>query len=564
MTFSRTTGLAITAKEFAQWLIPLKTQHLVQRTRFDPSHSDSAWTTTPNTSSVSAQHHNIGVAVSGGVDSMALLTLLARHFTPQIAGGPRLHAFIVDHKLRVDSTQEATYVADQVRKLDVTPHILTLSWSKADNDRQTDSTGESLSTIITRKPGKSHLETQARLERYKAIALRCHDLQIQDLFVGHHAGDQVETVLFRFSRASGIDGLSGVQQVAPLGVLNVVEALDVRVLRPLLQVTKDRLQATCEDAGVQWVEDPSNRSLDYQRNVIRHYQQEVDTIVQQDRVSALHPLSTPSLLAFRERMEQHRRFAWDQMRPWLQDVRFDSENGVCHIRLRAVSALGAGMAEWLQASQNHVATRLLSFLVRWVSAKDHAPRLEDIQLLLKQLRMSPIVAGPPAMVIADTTSDTSYNNADNSDASTVYRKRIRISKRRSSSTQDPVHPTENTQTAGHFLRPQPINVAGVLFSPPRTTKGIADHWTLSRQPISSTERMAITTQFDREQRVDFLWDQRFFIRISGDLAASTELQVRPLIADDIQDIYRSLETRHQQQPQHDNAAEVKRLKVWIL
>lgn len=56
--------------------------------------------------------------------------------------------------------------------------------------------------------------------------------------MGHHAGDQVETTLFRFSRASGIDGLAGIQRLAPLGVLASPEALDIRVVRPLLQVSK--------------------------------------------------------------------------------------------------------------------------------------------------------------------------------------------------------------------------------------------------------------------------------------------------------------------------------------
>lgn len=106
--------------------------------------------------------------------------------------------------------------------------MLTLDWSASSSDP----------TVETHKPDKIHLETRARLERYKAIALRCHALQIKNIFVGHHAGDQVETVLFRFSRASGIDGLSGIQDVAPLGVLNAVEALDINVLRPLLNVSK--------------------------------------------------------------------------------------------------------------------------------------------------------------------------------------------------------------------------------------------------------------------------------------------------------------------------------------
>lgn len=197
---------------------------------------------------------------------MALVTLLARHYRSLDVGNhkTRLHAFIVDHKLRDNSTEEAEFVAEQVRKLgmhyrykrvvcldqlsscshidlfrsaDVTPHVLTLDWSASSCARILDNDEFNLTTT-TQRPDKVHLETKARLERYKAIARQCRALQIKDIFVGHHSGDQVETVLFRLSRASGIDGLSGIQDVASFGVMNVVEALDINVLRPLLNVSK--------------------------------------------------------------------------------------------------------------------------------------------------------------------------------------------------------------------------------------------------------------------------------------------------------------------------------------
>ncbi|KAF8945378.1 hypothetical protein BGZ47_002794 [Haplosporangium gracile] len=301
---TRTTGLAaITAKEFAQWISPLEVTAayaIALRHRHQQHHQDTSYPASVDESrkqgqrendNKNASERNIGIAVSGGVDSMALATLLARHYSPQSHGingtMTRLHAFIVDHKLRDNSTEEAHYVAQQVQKLNVVPHVLTLDWSTPDSlelDHHNHSYSHSDNqnnqlTEASQKPDKIHLETKARLRRYKAIAQQCHALSIEDLFVGHHAGDQVETTLFRFSRASGIDGLAGIQGLAPLGVLAVPEALDIRVVRPLLQVSKDRLRATCEEAGTLWVEDPSNKSLDYQRNVIRHYQQHQDSLV---------------------------------------------------------------------------------------------------------------------------------------------------------------------------------------------------------------------------------------------------------------------------------------------
>ncbi|KAF9949144.1 hypothetical protein BGZ70_001911 [Mortierella alpina] len=319
MSLLRARGLAITALEFAHCLAPF------QRHRTTTIASDDAVT--------SRRARDMAIAVSGGVDSMALATLLARHYSSP-GNTTRLHALIVDHKLRNSSTAEAAFVAQQVQLLGITPHVLTLDWSTDTlNDHKgisgvEDNNKNNVSRLI-QKPDKAHLETQARLERYKVIAQRCHALQIQDLFVGHHAGDQVETTLFRFTRASGIDGLAGIQGVAPVGVVNVAEALGISVIRPLLTVDKDRLRATCEDAGTSWVEDESNKSLDYQRNVIRHHQQHIDALVGQDPRSELYPLSTPALLAFRDRMDRHRRVAWGQGMSLLCHLRVKDESDLC-------------------------------------------------------------------------------------------------------------------------------------------------------------------------------------------------------------------------------------------
>ncbi|KAG0024042.1 hypothetical protein BGZ80_006486 [Entomortierella chlamydospora] len=495
---------------------------------------------------------------------MALATLLARHYQSQKINDRTvsLHALIVDHKLRDNSTEEAAVVAAQVQKLNVIPHVLTLDWTTTRGNDSNDENPRHGSDTIFQKPDKTHLETKARLERYKVIAKQCHSLQIKDLYVGHHSGDQVETVVFRFSRASGIDGLAGIQGVAPLSVLNVVEGLNIRVARPLLNVSKERLRATCEDAGTLWVEDPSNQSLDYQRNVIRHYQHDVDVAAENDAQSKLYPLSTAAMLKFRERINQHRQFAWEQVKPWLKDIHFDTENGVCHIKLQTTeSATASGNIEWLRESQNHVASRLLSFLVRWVNCKDHAPRLDDIQILLRRLR-HPVVT---------TTTPSSTNNGlatverENSSISTVYRrKKTRVSKYKSSQqlTEALLQDKDNLDVKAQ--QQQPIHVAGVLFSPPRKTKGISNHWTISRQPMSYAEQMSATVsvpaifqdvlenknEIDGQNRItDLLWDQRYFIRIDGysllDWNRRAQVQrricIRPLAPSDIAGIRQTLD-----------------------
>ncbi|KAF9924599.1 hypothetical protein FBU30_005447 [Linnemannia zychae] len=241
---ARTAGIAaITSKEFAQWIMPFEAASANTAIQQKINLSDTLFGKSCGSQDQRKETiRNVGIAVSGGVDSMALATLMAQHYSLQDDGRKTsLHAFIVDHKLRDNSTEEANYVAKQIQKLDIIPHVLTLNWTLSDNLKLGDSTAinkDSTLDIQSYKPNKVHLETEARLRRYKAITQKCYDLSIRDLFVGHHAGDQVETTLFRFSRASGIDGMAGIQSLAPLGVLAIPEALDIRVVRPLLQVSK--------------------------------------------------------------------------------------------------------------------------------------------------------------------------------------------------------------------------------------------------------------------------------------------------------------------------------------
>lgn len=116
-------GRAITANEFASWVAPMLVRDwAIPR----PAHQQPVMTRnedkarspfTPCPTSPGAR--SIGIAVSGGVDSMALATLLSRHVQDLRDSFQKiqLHAMIVDHKLRDNSTEEANYVAEQIRRL---------------------------------------------------------------------------------------------------------------------------------------------------------------------------------------------------------------------------------------------------------------------------------------------------------------------------------------------------------------------------------------------------------------------------------------------------------------
>jgi len=182
----------------------------------------------------------VAVGVSGGPDSMALLWMLKEWAGAQ-AAIVGVHALIVDHGLREGAAAEAERVRSVVCGWDGVEAFV-LRWD-----------GE--------KP-ETRLMEEARRARYDLFARHCQAQGIGHLFLGHHGDDQVETVLFRLSKGSGLDGLCGMRAVQDLD--------DGLVLvRPFLGVEKGRLVVVCEAAGVEYVMDPSNEKEEFARPRMR-------------------------------------------------------------------------------------------------------------------------------------------------------------------------------------------------------------------------------------------------------------------------------------------------------
>ncbi len=178
----------------------------------------------------------VAVGVSGGADSMALALLLARWTADQ---GGRLLALTVDHGLRADSGAEAAKVAAWMAARGIEHRIL--SWD-----------GEKPVTGI---------QAGARHARLRLLADAAAGKGILHLALAHHADDQAETHRLRADRSSGPQGLSGMPAIREMDYL--------RLIRPLLPVTKDRLVVTCQAFGQEWVEDPSNRNPVFARGRLR-------------------------------------------------------------------------------------------------------------------------------------------------------------------------------------------------------------------------------------------------------------------------------------------------------
>jgi len=171
----------------------------------------------------------IGVAVSGGSDSLALLHLLHEW------GQADLCAATVDHGLRPDAADEAEGVATQCNALGIQHHIL--KWQRWD--------------------GTGNLQDQARQNRFSLLADWAKAQSCDLVALGHTMDDQAETFLMRLSRASGVDGLSGMAAR--------IWRHDQRFDRPLLKVRRADLRAYLTDKGVGWIDDPSNEDARFDR-----------------------------------------------------------------------------------------------------------------------------------------------------------------------------------------------------------------------------------------------------------------------------------------------------------
>ena len=178
-----------------------------------------------------------GVAVSGGPDSLALLSLAAAARPGEIV------AATVDHGLRSDSRAEAEAVGDICEQLGVPHAILAIDWDI---------------------PPDSGIQEKAREVRYGALAAWMDECALESVATGHHLDDQAETIVMRLNRGAGVRGLSGMRPQA-----SVPGHPDLRLIRPLLGWRRAELAAICAAAGLRPFADPSNEDRRHERIRIR-------------------------------------------------------------------------------------------------------------------------------------------------------------------------------------------------------------------------------------------------------------------------------------------------------
>ena len=182
---------------------------------------------------------DLAVAVSGGPDSLALAYLTKCY---SLKKKIKVSYFIVDHKLRKESSSEAITVKKVLKKIDIQCKVL--KWSG-------------------KKPSKN-IQAKARDKRYSLLVNECKKNNIKHLLLGHHLNDLFENFLIRMVRGSGLQGLISFDKNTKY------KEQDLNILRPLLNFEKKDLLYISKEVFDFFVEDPSNINEDYKRTRIRN------------------------------------------------------------------------------------------------------------------------------------------------------------------------------------------------------------------------------------------------------------------------------------------------------
>lgn len=261
----------------------------------------------------------VGVALSGGGDSVALLHLLRRAVH-------EVHAVTVDHGLRAESAEEALIVAGWCRDWGV-PHT-TLRWDD--------------------HPSTGNLMEAASKARAALIGAWARGQGLQALALGHTADDQAETLLMGLTRAAGIDGLCGLRPDWQEG--------GILWSRPMLNLTRAELRAWLKAEALPWIDDPSNTNDRYLRARLRK------------ALAGLAPLGlTPERLATSVAHLASARRA-------LNAAAAEAADGVMVERAGALQV----DAEAFAALPQEISRRLTQSAILWLTGAEYAPRAADL------------------------------------------------------------------------------------------------------------------------------------------------------------------------------------------
>ncbi len=291
----------------------------------------------------------LGVAVSGGSDSTALLHLLSRVYEPSGLG---LHVATVDHGLRPESAAEAATVAGLCHSLNI-PHT-TLHWSGWQ--------------------GAGNLQDQARRARYGLLRDWALAQDIPAIALGHTADDQAETVLMRLGRAAGVTGLSAMPTVRMSD--------GVSLYRPLLFATREQLRAYLVEEGLGWADDPSNQDPRF------------------DRIKARRALAQLSELGITADSLSRVAENLGQANHALERYAQDAARGLTKTQAGSIRVERAGFSDLPQEVQR----RLVVGIVRWIAGGDYPPRQSAVEQAVRATVEGRLATVGGCLVVASADS----------------------------------------------------------------------------------------------------------------------------------------------------------------
>ncbi len=269
----------------------------------------------------------IGLAVSGGGDSMAMLHLAQ-------AAGLTLRVATVDHGLRAGAAAEAALVAQVCAGLGLGHD--TLRWQGWD--------------------GRGNVQDRARRARRALLADWAQAQGLDAVALAHTQGDLAEGFIMRLARGAGVDGLAAMESRFTAG--------GAVFIRPMLWASRAALRDTLRSKGAVWVDDPSNAQDKYHRVRARNAMPDLAKL----------GLSEAVLAGAAQHMAQAR-----------AGLEAATDN-----LARAALREGAGIVTILpiwQSAPPEVQRRLIQRVILWLAPSDYAPRGAAVQRLLARLAM---------------------------------------------------------------------------------------------------------------------------------------------------------------------------------
>ena len=266
----------------------------------------------------------IGLAVSGGGDSMAML-----HLASEWANVKKkvIKVVTVNHNLRNEAKKEAIFTREFVKKLGHNHTIL--EWKKLSDG--------------------GNLQAEASFARKKLISNWAKLNNIKTVLVAHTLDDQVETILMRFTRGSGVDGLVGMKKILKLK--------GIFWFRPLLTISRDDLRKFLKIKKIQWIEDPTNEDRKYLRVKAR------DVILQLQQFG----INTDLVINTSIRMENARRV--------LNDVATEAFNK--YVTLKNWGDVEVNR-EIFNSFREDTFLRILAGIIKGISGSIYRPRYKDL------------------------------------------------------------------------------------------------------------------------------------------------------------------------------------------